>query len=103
MTVGERIRQERINRGWSQEHMAELCGYKGKASISKIETAGNELSSKKIRLMAEVLGVSIPYLMGWTAQPDVQFLPKEDEDLILAYRQASESRQEAVRALLEIT
>ena len=65
MDIGTRIRKERERRGWTQEDLAVKCGYKYKSSISKIESAGDEISSKKIKRVAEVLNVPISYLMGW--------------------------------------
>lgn len=65
MKIGERIKLERERKGWTQEEMAARCGYKGKSSISKIESSGDEITSKKVKLCAEVLGVPVSYLMGW--------------------------------------
>lgn len=65
MDIGTRIRKERERRGWTQEDLAIKCGYKYKSSISKIESAGDEISSKKIKRVAEVLKVPVSYLMGW--------------------------------------
>jgi len=66
MDAGTRIRKERERRGWTQEELAKKCGYKYKSSISKIEASGDDISSKKLKLIASVLGVSVGELMGWT-------------------------------------
>lgn len=100
MTIGSRIKQERIRRGLTQEKLAGLCGYKGKAAISKIENAGDRISSKKVRLVADALGVSVPYLCGWTSRLDAGSLSPEEDSLLAAYRSAPENRKEAIRALL---
>lgn len=48
MTTGEKIRELRIAKGWSQEDLATKCGYSGKSVISKTESSGNDISTKKI-------------------------------------------------------
>lgn len=67
MDIGTRIKKERERKGWTQEELARRCGYKYKSSISKIESSGNEITSKKVQLVADALGVSVGYLMGWDA------------------------------------
>jgi len=68
MDIGTRIKEERERRGWTQEEMASRCGYKYKSSISKIESAGDNITSKKIKLVAEVFNLPISVLMGWEEQ-----------------------------------
>ena len=65
MDVGTRIKEERERKGWTQEELASRCGYGHKSSISKVEAAGDKVSSKKVKRIAEALGVSVGKLMGW--------------------------------------
>lgn len=65
MTVGERIRQKRIELELSQDELAKRVGYKSRSSIQKIECA-RDLPLNKVELMANALGCSPSYLMGWT-------------------------------------
>ena len=65
MTVGERIRQTRIEKELSQAELAERAHYSDKTRISKIENAGNDISMKQVRRLANALDVSATYLMGW--------------------------------------
>ena len=58
MTVGDRIKKLRIERGLTQEELASLLGYKHKTSISKIESDARNLTQSKIKAFAEVFGVS---------------------------------------------
>lgn len=64
MTVGEKIRNRRIELNMSQEELAKKCGYKSRSSIQKIE-ASRDLPLKKVRAMASALGLKFEYLMGW--------------------------------------
>lgn len=64
MTIGERIKERRIELGLSQEDLAKKCGYKSRSSINKIEIA-RDLPLNKVEKMAYALGVQPSYLMGW--------------------------------------
>ena len=58
MTIGERIKQLRIERGLTQEELADKLGYKHKTSISKIESDARRLTQPKIQAIADIFGVS---------------------------------------------
>ena len=64
MTVGERIKQKRIDLGLSQDELAKKVGYKSRSSIQKIECA-RDLPLNKVGKMARALECSPSYLMGW--------------------------------------
>ena len=65
MTIADRIRNKRIELGWSQTDLAERAHYGDKTRISKIENSGDDISMKQIKKIADALGVSTAYLMGW--------------------------------------
>ena len=65
MTVGERIKQIREEKGISQEDLAKLLGLKDKSSVCKIEKAGDNISTKSIVKYAKALQISPADLMGW--------------------------------------
>lgn len=65
MTIADRIRITREKLNLSQEALAKRCGYADKTSISKIENSGDDITLKKIKRIADALGVSHSYLMGW--------------------------------------
>ena len=64
MTVGEKIKQMRIELGLSQDDLAKRVGYKSRSSIQKIENA-RRLPLPKVEVMAKALECSPSYLMGW--------------------------------------
>lgn len=72
MTIGDRIKQKRIDLGLSQDDLAKKVGYKSRSSIQKIETARN-LPIKKIELMAIALDCSPGYLMGWDEETESNY------------------------------
>lgn len=78
MTVGEKIKQRRIELNMSQDELAKKCGYKSRSSINKIELS-RDLPLKKVKMMANALDLSMSYLMGWDE-------PKEStKDLYFKY------------------
>lgn len=127
MTIAERIRLKREELSLSQDELAVRCGYADKTSISKIENAGNDITLKKIRRVAEALGVTPSYLMGWEeengdltllgqvgtayqkAQTIQNFSSYSADDIELAmrlydlYTQAPPEIQAAVETLLKAT
>jgi len=64
MTLGERIKNRRLELGYTQEEVANKLGYKSRSSYNKMENA-NVLSLKKVEKLASVLETSPAYLMGW--------------------------------------
>lgn len=69
MTIGERIRNLRIERNMSQDELAQRAGYKSRSSINKIELSGQDLPMSKVRRIAIVLGTTPEYLLGWDGPP----------------------------------
>ena len=65
MTVGERIKQKRIEYGLSQQELAKKAGYSDKTAISKIEHSGNNVTLKQIKRIANALNVDPSEFMGW--------------------------------------
>ena len=53
MTTGEIIQKLRLERGWSQEQLAERVGYSHKSSINKIEHSKCDLSRAKARIVRQ--------------------------------------------------
>ena len=83
-TVGDRIREKREELGMTQEELSKKLGYKSRSSVNKMENA-RELPLKKVKMMADVLGCSPSYLMGWDEEYNVQStLSKSSIDFISA-------------------
>lgn len=65
MTIGEKIKALRKDKGYTQEELAEYAGTK-KQTIHKYETGIIEnIPASKIKLIAEKLETTPSYLMGW--------------------------------------
>ena len=71
-TMGDRIRQLRIARGYSQEALAEVCGVtRGAVSQWEIGSTAN-VKLKTFMVLAETLGTDFAYLIyGPDRRPSV--------------------------------
>jgi transcriptional regulator with XRE-family HTH domain len=65
MTIGERIKNRRIELGMSQEELAKKIGYSSRSSINKIELDVQQLRQSKIMDIAKALNTTTAYIMGW--------------------------------------
>lgn len=65
MSIGQKIKEKRIERGWSQRELANRMGYGNNSTIARIEAGKVDIPQSRIVQFAEVLGVSVAYLMGW--------------------------------------
>lgn len=89
MNIGDRIRCKRKEKGWSQRDLAEKMGYSNHSTVGKIETGKVDLPQSKVVQFAEVLGVSVAYLMGWEEMKkkndvatDIVIRLRTDEDFL---------------------
>lgn len=64
----DRLRSLREQRGWSQRELARLCGF-GEGQVRKYELESNDPSSTHLKRMAELLEVSLDFLVGMTDDP----------------------------------
>ena len=65
MTIGQRIKDRRNELKLSQRDLCEKMGYSNHSTIGKIEAGKVDIPQSRIVQFAEVLGVSVAYLMGW--------------------------------------
>lgn len=68
MTVGERIRERRLELKMSQDEMARRMGLtsaNSRSTISKLEKQGNNMTMDRVVLAAKALDCDPGYLMGW--------------------------------------
>ncbi len=70
MEIGEKIKLRRNELGWTQQQLADKMGYTSKSTIARIEKGNNDVAQKNISKFAEVLNVSIAYLMDWTEEAE---------------------------------
>ena len=98
MTIGEKIKQRRIEMGMSQRDLAEKMGYNHHSTVARIEAGKVDVPQSRIVKFSEVLGVSITYLMNW------EEVKKENStitDAVLRMR-TDDVFMEAVESLLKM-
>lgn len=65
MTIGDRIKHRREELRLSQDELAKKLGYKSRSSLNKIELNQRDLPQSKIKAIADALGTTPSYIMGW--------------------------------------
>ena len=86
MTVADRIKALRTEKGITQTDLASMLGNKDKSTISKIESKGNDISLKDIKRIADALGTTPSYLMGWEDEAKEQGFTESTTDLFTKIR-----------------
>ena len=87
MKIGERIKLRRQELEWSQRELAAKMNYNHHSTLARIESGQVDVTQSRIVQFAEVLGVSVAYLMGWEeTQKQNDIL----SDIILTLREDSE-------------
>lgn len=107
MDLGNKVKLRREQLGMSQEELAFKMGYKSRTSINKIEN-GRPVSQKIIVRLAEVLQVSVHYLMGWDEEekekPAAETgseLSEKDREIIDRVMRLSDSQKAALAVFLQ--
>ena len=70
MTVGGRIKARRTELKMTQREFAARLGYTDHTTVTRIEAGKIDLPQSRIVKIAEVLGVTPAYLMGWEQDPE---------------------------------
>ena len=88
MTIGERIRQRRLELELTQDELAKRMGYTTRTAISNVEKGKEDLTTTRVRKFAEALNVSPSYLMGWEEERHdttlfIPFNTTDDERILL--------------------
>lgn len=76
MEIGEKIRNRRMELGWSQRDLAFKMGYTNNSTIAKIEQGKVDVSQSRVLQFSKVLNVPIAYLIDWD---DSEGEPTSDE------------------------
>jgi transcriptional regulator with XRE-family HTH domain len=105
MELAKKIKALRLERGWSQQRLADRARI-SQQGVSKIER-GEVYETRKIARIAAAFGLTVDELIGQTQYHqyrDSDFpadLDQEEQELIAAYRAAPVSVKAAIRAALK--
>lgn len=97
MTINERIRQRRLELGFTQEELAHKIGYKSKVAICKIESGQRHVRQDMIENLAIALDTTPSYLMGWDKADDDSTLAMR---LLCRYRSLDDLEQAMIRKIM---
>lgn len=75
--VGSRIKDRRIELGWTLDELAAKVGYSDKSTLSRVENGKSDMPLKKLDKIAQVLDVTPAYLIGFTEDDIPDGLNKE--------------------------
>ena len=98
MDLGKKIREERIEQGYTQEELGEKIDTTG-AYIGQIERGERNASMSKIILIAEALNVSIDYLTGNFCFDELSNL---DERIVQELKSATNKQKEMMMDIIKI-
>lgn len=101
MTIGERMKERRVELGLSQEELAKRAGYKSRSSIQKLESSRN-LPLVKVEKMAKALNCSPAYIMGWEDDVPTDNDVLEHIELIDLYEQLTRSQKDHIIATMKL-
>lgn len=83
MSIGQRIKERRMELGWTQRDLASKMKYSNNSTIARIEAGNVDVPQSRIMQFSEVLGVSVAHLMGWEEEIEAQPVEMADRHLAM--------------------
>lgn len=96
--IGQRIKKARVNKGWSQEKLAEKIEV-ATAYLGRVERGGTTINLKRLAQVALVLDVPIEELITGVVKEDDRYLSKEFSDLL---KKCSKNKQKLIYNIAKI-
>ena len=101
--LGNRIRKLRRIRGYTQWELAEMCGYQSNTSnstINKIESGKSDVPVSKLVKFAEVLDVSVSFLLGEGGkEAEEKYFAKNNAMMLMKKRLNNTEQEELIKGL----
>lgn len=69
LAMGNKIKELRLKKCYTQEELAQKMGYTSRSTINKIEKGLVDIPQSKIIDFANILGTTPLYLLGWIDTP----------------------------------
>lgn len=109
MSIGEKIKERRLELKWSLRTLSDKMGYANHSTIARIESGEVDLPQSKIVKFAEVLGVDVAYLMDWEkvqkkndVLTDIVVRLRTDEDFAIFCEKASQLTPEQFASVMQV-
>ena len=109
MTTGEKIKQRRVELGWSLRELAKRMGYANQSTVSRIEKGEIDIPQSKVVKFAEVMGTSVAFLMDWeeekkknNIQTDIVLRMRTDDVFLSAVEALYEMDQEKLAGFMRL-
>lgn len=94
-----RLREIRRAKGLTAKELGEMVG-KAEVTITQYEVGGRNPTRGTLEKLADVLGVSVDYLLGKEKDPAQVDLSRVDEGLYTELASLSKTEQDAVRIFI---
>ena len=98
-TIGDRIRERRLELGLTQTDLAIRMGYKTKSTICEVERPGSNITSERLMKFAEALNTTPFYLLG-LKEDEYDIISAEENTIIELYRKSDQQTKEMVKRIL---
>ena len=105
-TIGNRIKQARLEKGMTQQELADACGYEHRSTISKIERDAHDTTLPTIEKIAKALDVDPDYLVFGNDDEyrlEIGDINDEEKEIIKMFQKLSDHQKNAFLALLRST
>jgi transcriptional regulator with XRE-family HTH domain len=101
MLHGDRLKQLRVQKGFTHQQLAEQLGL-GTKQIWRYESGENDPTGDILRRIAQAFNVSVDYLLGLVNEPTPWLcegdLTSKEREVLVAWRRGD--RMEAIRAIV---
>lgn len=99
MDTGAKIKQKRLELGMSQREFSQKVGYTDHSIVTRIESGQVDLPLSKVKKIAEVLNVSIPWLLDMEEEYKTA-IPSDMREMTELWNESNEDeRRQAVQYL----
>ena len=99
MDTGAKIKQKRLALGMSQREFSQKVGYTDHSIVTRIESGQVDLPLSKVKKIAEVLNVSIPWLLDMEEEYKT-VIPSDMREMTELWNESNEDeRRQAVQYL----
>lgn len=95
MDTGAKIKQKRLALGMSQREFSQKVGYTDHSIVTRIESGQVDLPLSKVKKIAEVLNVSIPWLLDMEEEYKTA-IPSDMREMTELWNESNEDERKQV-------